>query len=43
MLKWRTLMVTALAGKFGLSSGTFGHRSGYIRSVESFNVFDTVT
>ena len=33
MLKLRTLTVTALAGRFGHSSGTFGHRRGYIRLV----------
>ena len=43
MLKSRTFSVTALAGKFGHSSGTFGHRRGYIRSVASLNVFGTVT
>ena len=43
MLQSRTLTVTALAGKFGHSSGTFGHRRVYIRSVESLNVFGTVT
>ena len=43
MLKSHSLLVTALAGKFGHTSGTFGHRRGYIRSVESLNVFGTVT
>ena len=38
MLKPRTLTITALAGKFGHSSGIFGHRRGYIRSVDSLNV-----
>ena len=33
MLKLRTLTVGALAGRFGHSSGTFGHRRGYIRLV----------
>ena len=40
MLKLRTLTVTALAGSFGHSSGTFGHRRGYIRSVESLNILE---
>ena len=43
MLKSCTLTVTALAGKFGHSSGAFGHQRGYIWSVESLNVFGTVT
>ena len=43
MLKSCTLMVTALAGKFGHRSGPFGHRICYIRSVESLNGFGTVT
>ena len=44
MLKSRTLTVTVLEGKFGHSSGTFGHRRGYTaRSFESLNVFGTVT
>ena len=43
MLKLRTLTVTALAGKFGHSLGTFGHRRGYFRSGESLNEFCTIT
>ena len=43
MLNLRTLTLAPLAGKFGHSSGTFGHRRGYIWSVESLNVFGTVT
>ena len=43
MLKSRTLTITALAGKFGHSSGTFGHRRGYIRSFDSLNVFGILT
>ena len=43
MLKSRTVTVAALAGKFGHSSGPFGHRRGFIRSVESFKVFGAVT
>ena len=34
MLKIAYLAVTALAGRFGHRSGTFGHQRGYIRSVE---------
>ena len=37
MLKSRTFAVTALVGRFGHSSGTFGHQRRYIRSVESLN------
>ena len=42
MLKSCALTVTALAGKFGHSSGTFGHLRGYIRSGESLNDFGTI-
>ena len=38
MLKSRTLTITGFAGKYGHSSCTFGHRRGYIRSVELFLV-----
>ena len=40
MLKLRTFTVTALAGRFGHSSGTFGHPREYIRSVESLNILE---
>ena len=35
MLKSRSLAVTALVGRFGHSSGTFGHQRRYIGSVYS--------
>ena len=43
MLKSSTSAVTALAGRFDHSSGTFGHQRRYICSVESLNFFGTVT
>ena len=43
MLKLHIIKVTAVAGKFGHSSGTFCHQRGYIRSVDSLNVFGRVT
>ena len=43
MLQSRTLTITALARKFGHSSGPSGLRRGYFRSVKSLNVVGTVT